>query len=324
MQNQDNKLRESQKTALLREIAKLYYLDDLNQQEIAQKLELSRSSIARYLIEAKNRGIVQIHISNPDESYRVPFLEKALKSKYKLLDCVVAVSKLPNNYNHSAAEFITSTLPPSGIVAIGGGTTLFSIGQNLKMTNRIDGSKLTFIQSTGIVNEAVPSTAVVQTWAMKFGATPVYMSYPGIMLNKEAKRLMQVDAEFTDKYRIMKRADACIFGIGTVSQFQKASVNFNAVINEVDSTSSEAIGDICFHLFNQNGDFCCPEFSEHVCGLSTVDFLRIPTRIAGAFGIEKVESIRAAIMGRLANVLLTDDTTAKLLLEDSSTEENDT
>lgn len=312
------KQREMQKNSLLREIAKLYYLDDLNQQEIAQKLNLSRSSVARYLVEAKNRGIVQINVSDNNESYRVSSLEKALKSKYKLLDCVVAASKIPHNYERSSAEYIISVLPASGIVAIGGGATLYSIGQYLEPSNSITERDLTFVQSTGIVNESVPSTAVVQTWAMKLGAVPVYQSYPGIVVKREAKRLMYEDAEFTDKYKIVKKADIGIFGIGTVAQFRTIGANYARMIEEDGCDTSEAVGDICFHLFNKNGDFCCPEFSEHIFGLSTVDILRIPVRIAGAYGKEKAEAIHAAISGRLANVLLTDDITAKLLLENDA------
>lgn len=75
MQDLVMKQKYRQKKALLCEIAHLYYVEDMNQQEIAKKLNVGRSSIARYLTEAKEQGIVQIRIAEANEAYRVPTLE---------------------------------------------------------------------------------------------------------------------------------------------------------------------------------------------------------------------------------------------------------
>ena len=274
---------------------------------------LSKSK--RYLTEAKEQGIVQIRIAEANEAYRVPTLEDALKTKYKLSDCVVAASVPTNNYYYASAEYINSILPKSGTIAIGGGTTLYFIGQYLDKMERRVGESLVCIQSTGIVNESVPSTAVVQTWSMKLGATPIYMSYPGIMRNMDVKAMMMDDAEFVEKYHIMKKADICVFGIGTIPQYFSSGANVDTLTARKEEIAKDCLGDICFHLFDRNGDFCFPELSEYVCGLSPVDFLRIPVRIAGAFGPEKVMPLHCAMNGRLMNILVTDEPTATALLE---------
>ena len=58
----------AQQLATLVEIARLYYEVGLSQQEIADRLSVSRSSIALYLQKARDRGIVQIKVVNPQDS----------------------------------------------------------------------------------------------------------------------------------------------------------------------------------------------------------------------------------------------------------------
>ena len=50
---------------LLTKIATLYYSNDLTQEEIADRLGLSRQKIGRLLTQAKREGVVQISIHSP-------------------------------------------------------------------------------------------------------------------------------------------------------------------------------------------------------------------------------------------------------------------
>ena len=70
-------------------VAELYYRDGLSQQEIAQKLHTSRTSISRALIQARNEGYVQIRIQYPEQSNLG--LERELEEKYGLTEALIAV-----------------------------------------------------------------------------------------------------------------------------------------------------------------------------------------------------------------------------------------
>ena len=50
-------------------------------------------------------------------------------------------------------------------------------------------------------------------------------------------------------------------------------------------------------------------------GLSLEELKKIPQRIAIAYGPGKIEAVRAALNGGIANVLITDRSTALALLE---------
>ena len=313
--NINNQKAVNKRMTLLSEIARLYYIEDLNQQQIANKLNVGRSSIARYLAEAKECGIVQVKIAQCDEAYRNLALEATLKREYRLKDCIVAANVNPANYYIASARYVESILPRNGIIAIGGGATLYSMSQYLNTAGQYKFDNLIFVQPSGFLNESVPSTAVVQAWSMRLGANPVYLSYPGIMRNDTVKRMTFEDEEFIKNLKIAKRADAIVCGIGTIRQFLETGARHDIPFLENESVVSPCVGDICAHLFNAEGDFCYPELSSYVCGLSTLDILRIPVRIASAIGREKAAAIRGALAGRLVNVLMTDEDTVKALLE---------
>ncbi|MCL4385847.1 MAG: winged helix-turn-helix transcriptional regulator, partial [Cyanobacteria bacterium] len=54
---------------LLSKISRLYYLGDINQQKIADKLNISRTKVSRYLARAKKEKIVEIKINTPWEKF---------------------------------------------------------------------------------------------------------------------------------------------------------------------------------------------------------------------------------------------------------------
>ena len=313
--NSGNPKTMNKRMALLSEIARLYYVEDLNQQQIANKLNVGRSSIARYLAEAKECGIVQVRIAQCDEACRNLNLEALFKKEYHLKDCIIASNINSENYYLASAKYIESVLPQSGVIALGGGATLYAMSQYLNLEGRHRFDDLVFVQASGFLNERVPSTAVVQAWSMKLGARSVYLSYPGIMRNAAVKKMVLEDEELIKNRRMAKHADTFICGIGTIQQFLNAGINHDLPLLENEEVISQCVGDICAHLFNEEGDFCYPEMSSYVCGLSMLDMLRIPLRIANAIGKEKVTAIHGALIGRLVNVLLTDEETATALLE---------
>ena len=71
----------------LAEVAKMYYLDDMNQGQIAEKIQVSRSVISRMLAEAKRLGIIEINIHSCGQKN------------------MVALNKLRNLYGIEGAYF---------------------------------------------------------------------------------------------------------------------------------------------------------------------------------------------------------------------------
>jgi len=78
-----------------------------------------------------------------------------------------------------------------------------------------------------------------------------------------------------------------------------------------------AVGSLNLRYFDAEGRAVRSEFDDAIVGLTT-DELRKIFRVVGiAGGAAKLQAIRAALVGTLINVLVTDDATAKRLLTHS-------
>ena len=76
-----------------------------------------------------------------------------------------------------------------------------------------------------------------------------------------------------------------------------------------------AVGDIGLRFFNADGQFVEHEINQRIIGLDLGQIANIPRVIGVAGGTEKFDVIRAALRGKLINVLVTDEGNARRLLE---------
>jgi DNA-binding transcriptional regulator LsrR (DeoR family) len=78
-----------------------------------------------------------------------------------------------------------------------------------------------------------------------------------------------------------------------------------------------AVGDIGLCFINANGDPLKLELNDRLIGLRLDQIEHIPRVIGVAGGSAKYEVIRAALCGRLLDVLVTDHATARRLVADT-------
>jgi len=72
---------------LLAEVARLYYLNNLAEQHIAERLRVSRSKVSRMLSEARSSGLVEIRVHSP--LMLATDLQDVLKGRLGLRECLV-------------------------------------------------------------------------------------------------------------------------------------------------------------------------------------------------------------------------------------------
>jgi DNA-binding transcriptional regulator LsrR (DeoR family) len=111
---------------LLIRVASLYYEQDYNQQQIAERLRISRSNISRLLKEAKQKGLVEIRIRKRIPT--VPSLERELTVRFGLQYVGVVDCQRSDNAEtlaaagQLAARYLEETLQPHDVLAIAWGT----------------------------------------------------------------------------------------------------------------------------------------------------------------------------------------------------------
>ncbi|MFM1653556.1 sugar-binding transcriptional regulator [Brevibacillus sp. B_LB10_24] len=301
----------------LERIAKMYYILGLTQKEIAEQLDIGRSSVARFLHEAREEGIVQFHIQSKTDHARKSDLEAKLVMQYKLKDAVVVKRHQGYSFETTIVNYLNSILPLQGSVGLSWGRTMYFVGQFMHLCEPRPQLKLVQLcGSAGTKENEIPASALIQTWAYAIDAKPFFLPAPTIVESKEIRDILLKDENIKNSYQEIRNVDLAIVGIGnTEPDTAILSANFiNGLTSE--KLKEKSVGDVNLHFFDENGDFTMPEISGRVIGASPLDFMRIPTRVGMAYGVNKKDAILGALKGRIVNILLTDEETAQLLVEE--------
>jgi DNA-binding transcriptional regulator LsrR (DeoR family) len=77
------------------------------------------------------------------------------------------------------------------------------------------------------------------------------------------------------------------------------------------------VGDIALRYYDADGECIESEINDRIIGMTLEQIKQVPRVVGVSGGPQKVDAIRAALRGRLINVLITDSVTAGKLLEDA-------
>ena len=169
--------------ALIVKVARMYYEQNMSQDQIARALLTSRSNVSRILSVAKKRGIVEIKIN--EATKRETDIEEMLISRFGLDAAMVAkVPRSTSDYKavgQLAIQSFLSHLKPRVKVAISWGRSIQAMVDALEPEKRPD---LTFIPLMGGMT-AIPSSysgdALIQSLAEKYSAQYQVLHAPTIV-----------------------------------------------------------------------------------------------------------------------------------------------
>jgi deoxyribonucleoside regulator len=104
------------KIQLLVKVARMYYLEDKNQSDIAQILGVSRPLVSKYLSDARELGIVKVHIH--DLLSEDTDLLRQIVEKYKISGGLIVPSSNNEDINNQllidkTTEFLLSENCPA-------------------------------------------------------------------------------------------------------------------------------------------------------------------------------------------------------------------
>lgn len=309
------------KKKLLYKIAKAYYEDGLTQGEIGKRFGLSRIKISRLLQQARHERIVQITVIPPNESQ--VDLEREIETKYGL-DEVVVVS--PTSYDKAilthelgpaAAECLLRSLQGNEVLALSWGTTLLAVVDALPAYSWPDMKVVQILGGLGRPEAETHGTDLTRRTAEAFGCKPRLLPAPGIVSSKMVKDALIADIQIADTLTLAAQADIALVGIGRPTP--DSVVMQAGTLTEVEFQQLQdcgAVGDIALRFFDSKGQAVEHEICNRVMGLDLNQIKNIPRVIGAAGGEAKFEAIRAAVQGKLVDVLITDDKTAIRLLED--------
>lgn len=301
-------------------VAKLYYRSDFSQQKIAQELGVSRPSISRLLQYAKDKGYVNIQIVDPVEDMSI--MEQRLKDKLHLKDVKIASSTINDEeeikkyISIAAAQYLDGIIKDGDIIGVGWGTTLYNMSQAL-MPRSIKGSQVVQLEG-GLSNSEWNnySRDILENFVNNFNTVAQYLPLPVIFDNKATKEQVDKDRYIKRILELGRHANIALFSVGTVRPNALFFRLGYTDIQEQEKIQRNSVGDICSRFFDVEGRVCNRDLDERTVGITLSELRDKEYSIMISGGEGKINAIKAALKGRYANVLITDQFTGKALLED--------
>ncbi len=301
-------------------VAELYYDENKTQDEIGALLGISRWKAGRLLSQARERGIVRIEIVHPRA--RRLTTERMLRERFGLSDAVV----VPNPDNEgavvprvaqAAADFLTSMRPVPRVLGVSWGRTLTEVADRLP-----EGwaTGVTVVQINGGVSlNRRPGTAasLASTIAQRGRGHVLLLPSPAILERLSTKRAIESDRTVAEVLARAAGANAYLFSAG-VGDEKSALVESGYLHAEdvAELARKGAIGDVVGRYIDANGNIVDPALDERTVGLGLDRLRAAKTAIFVVAGESKHDIARAVVMSGLCTVLITDESTARALLED--------
>jgi len=313
---------------LLHKVARAYYDDGLTQQQIGERFGLSRIKVSRLLRSAREERVVQITIAPPQSSNAQ--IEQQLEQRYGLKEAIVvtpssyAPAALVSDLGPIAAACLTRGLQGNEVVAVSWGTAVLSVVDALQPAGLPDVRVVQLIGGLGELEAKTHGADLVRRMAQALGAKPRLIHAPGIVKDKTVRDALVMDPQVADTLELAGRADVALVGLGVLEPGSTLLADGDTLTAaEVEELRSLGVaGDIALQFFDRDGRKVRHPIHERIVGtgLETIKGIRRVIGVAG--GKEKVAVIRAALRGKIINVLITDDQTASQLLDQGSRNEN--
>ena len=300
------------------EASRLYYEKDMTQAEIAKRMNISRPAVSKLLSDARLCGIVKINIKSPllsDES-----LQEELCSRYHLKASLVVPSRsgdeklLTRLVISQAALYIEKLLPKVNRIGLGWGDAIGSLVDEIKGDPSRDietGHVCPVIGNAPNDIKWYQTNELTRIFASKTGFTPHYLHAPAFPVTVENKALFENTAEYQETSKLWRELDMVILGVGTYPSVpdQATAARFGNLLRE-----KKAVGMLATYYFDGDGKIIKSK-DDIVIRIARNDLERVDRVVLIGGGEKKINSVRGILKTGLVNHLITDENTARALLE---------
>ncbi len=306
---------------LVNTILTLYYIEELTQAEIAQRLGLSTPKVNRLLKQARQQGLVDITIRTPFQ--HLFGLESRLKAIFGLTDAVVIPSVVESGdavihtLGRAGATYLLGRVRDGDIIGIGSGQAIHALVQAVDSPHFYD---VTVVPVVGAVQGQVTSDVnfLASELADRLGGKAYQLHAPAFAETQEQRDALLSMTPVREILDLARRATIALVGVGILDQAASRFVQFTALsaedmdhIVKVDG----GVGDIAAHVYNIDGCLCAPEYASRVVGLSLEEIRRIPLVVGIAATEAKALPLYGALRGGHVQALITDEAAAQGVLK---------
>ena len=301
--------------ALMAKVSWYYYYEELTQQQISERLGMSRMRVVKLLDKARRTGVIRFHLREGSQGRME--LEKQLIQTFSLSDAFIVPagadkSRCNENIAEAASMYLSERIRSDTVINIGYGDTLSRVLNNLATLAE---QTISCVSLTGGVSCYLPDAR-----SNVFNARLHLMPAPLLASSAEMAQAMRREDSVQEIARMIPLSHLTLVGIGSMDE--SATIFHTGILNANDMLYLRmrgAAGDLLSHFLTRDGKLIESPVEERLIGAS-LDTLRSLDNVIGiAAGTVKAEAIRAALLGGYLDTLITDEETALRILQQEET-----
>lgn len=305
--------RDSDRKTTLSNVALLYYGEGLTQSEIAKRMQVSRVTVVNMLRDARELGVVEIHVDG--QKLKEDSLSRGLREKFKLEDVYVADTFQSDGAARSdtlrqvgrvASSAFLDIVEKGDRIGVAWGETVMAMSDAMPRA-KID--KVSVNQLIGsMISERVPASesCAIQI-ASKIGASCHTLHAPALVASADIADIFRSEPTIGAQLSSLKNLDLVLYSIGHVgADTHLAAADMVTPAELKSAVSRGATGIICCRYIDAQGQPCAAQPEERLIAASIDDLKSAKKRLLVVCGGDRLDATLAAIKGGLVTHLCVD------------------
>lgn len=294
---------------LMAQVAVLYYKEKRTQQEIAEVLGLTRQTVSKLLAEAVEENVVEIRINNPEaqtQDLRTEFRD-AFGVKAIICESAGADEALRQYLvAERGAEYLAHVIKHGGKkLGVAWGRTVSAVVKALPVVHTVGNVVFPLFGATNHEREFFLPNELARELADKLYAGVKYAWFPYRPDSRDDAELLTRTSYYKSMRELWSGCDVALMGVGN---------NTALTLLEPDALHGErVVGDVATHFFDSDGKIV--EGDDTLLRIAYEELKNVGERIAVVSGNDKAEAIIGALKSGLVSTLVTDEYTARAVLE---------
>jgi DNA-binding transcriptional regulator LsrR (DeoR family) len=293
-----------------------YYVGGLTQQEVAERLGITRLRVNRIIGQARADGLVQIDIRLPLSS--CVELEQKLVARFGL----VAASVIPTISDSQAqaqiigeaAGVLIQPLLKDGIkLGIGFGTSLKAAVRRLRSV-RMPKSRVIALMGGLVTGSETNSFEVCAEFVRTLGGTCSYITAPIYCPSADARMALTAYGGIADALGEARQSDLALLSCGALSSTSLLHHHDVFGQHRAGLEAAGAVGEILGTFIDAQGRVVDHPLNERVMALHPSHLKSVPRSVLLTNGMAKLPVTRAVLRGGYIDTLVTEEAVAQALL----------
>ena len=293
----------------------LYYVHGMTQAQVAQHLGVSRVKVHRLIARAHQEDRVKVFVEGSTAEGIA--LEQRLKQDFRLDYCCVAPSAMDGAPEHrfrsvgaAGAQYLHQYLEqhPASSIGVGHGRTLAAVADALPKVAR---PRCQFVSILGSLTRR--STAnpfdVIYRFAERTGGAGYFVPAPFFVDSVDDAEIFRSQRVVQSMLALARKTDLVLVGIGNLRNAPAIYAPERRALAALG-----VVGELLGQFLDRDGRVVPCDMAERAISLRLAE-LRGRTVIAIAEGLDKAVAIRATLRSGLLSGLITDEATARAVLD---------